>query len=127
MDTNAKILIIEESPQVREFYRLLLRKMDYHPITAKGGEEAIKYMHNTDVPFKMIFMDLLMSGQTGWETLTQIRRTPGYDSTPVVVITGIELPEVQMTRLQEYCQKVLRKSEFSLDTVRALLQQFAPQ
>lgn len=126
MGAPAKVLVVDDSPQIREFYRLLLRKTGYVPVTAADGDEALKYVANNPAPFALIILDLLMPGRTGWETLMQIRETSGYEKVPVIVITGIDLPQDQLTRLQQYCQRVLLKSDFSLARIRELLAELLP-
>lgn len=121
-----RILVADDSPQIREFYRLLLPKLGCVPVTASSGAEALKYLTNSVEPFSLIVLDLLMPGQTGWETLLQIREMDSYKDVPVLVITGMELPEEQTRRLKQHCQSILLKSDFSLVRIRELLAELLP-
>jgi CheY-like chemotaxis protein len=127
MGAKPKVLVVDDTLQVREFYRLLLRKMDCTPVTAQNGEEALKFLANAAEPFSLIILDLLMPGKTGWETMLQIRAMEGYENVPVIVITGMDLPQDQVDRLKEQCQEVFPKNEFSLARVKELLGRYLPR
>ncbi len=116
-----KILVVDDSPHLREFYQLLLRKLNYLPVVASAGDEALAFIAGAHEPFALIVLDLLMPGKPGWETLLQIRQTPGYAAVPVIVITGMELPAEQVDRLREHCQAVVLKSEFTVKHLQELL------
>ncbi len=116
-----KILVVDDSPHLREFYQLLLRKLNYLPVVAGSGEEALSFIAGAHESFALVVLDLLMPGKPGWDTLMQIRQTPGYVAVPVIVITGMELPADQVARLREHCQAVVLKSEFTVKHLQELL------
>lgn len=126
MPRQPKILIVDDSPQLRELYQMLLRKLDCQPVVADSGDQAIKFIEHAAVPFDLVILDLMMPGLSGWETLQQIRGLAGGGKVPIVVITGIELPADQIARLRQSCQQVLMKSAFSIGAVKDALAELIP-
>lgn len=121
MSAGPKILVVDDTPQVVDFYCLLLRRMGCVPISAANGEDALKYLKNAATPFAVIILDLLLPGISGWETLLKIRESEKHRDTPVIVITGLDLPEEQRARLSEHCQGIMRKTDFHLTAIRDLI------
>ena len=124
MGGGKKILVVDDCRELREFYRLLIRKLNYIPVTAEDGNEAIRFLEGSTTPFALILLDLLMPQKTGWETLKQIRSSSHYDSIPIIVITGMVLPPEQVDRLRKQCDALIFKSEFSLDKLRQAIDAF---
>ena len=123
MSEKPKILVADDSPQLREFYQMLLRRLDCQPVAVESGDQALKFLQHAAEPFALIILDLLMPGRSGWDTLMDIRNLPEYRQIPIIVITGMELPEEQTRRLEPYCQKILTKANFSIATIKQILEE----
>lgn len=121
MGAEPRIFVVDDSPQIVDFYSLLLLRMGCIPVSASNGEDALKYLGNAVEPFSLIILDLLMPGITGWETLLKIRESKTHGTTPVIVITGMELPEEQRKRLLKHCQKIMIKTDFNISKIRSMI------
>src|ERR1700722_16928409 len=80
------ILLVDDDPQVREVYGLVLRRNGYYVIEAHSGVSGIEMarQHSPD----LILSDILMPEGDGATLLRNIRRDPELESTQVVLMTG---------------------------------------
>jgi CheY-like chemotaxis protein len=80
------ILLVDDDPQVREVFGLVLRRNGYYVIEAHSGVSGIEMarQHSPD----LILSDILMPEGDGATLLRNIRRDPELESTQVVLMTG---------------------------------------
>ena len=78
---------------------------DYELVTVTSGKDALALLDER--PFDLIFLDLVMSGMDGPETLACMRKL-GHD-TPVVIITAYPEPELLVRVLELGPAPLLRK------------------
>ena len=71
--TNARILVIDDEPQIRRVMRVTLTAQGYVVTDARSGEEALEKMRQ-DRP-DLILLDMNMPGMGGLETCRIIRAT----------------------------------------------------
>jgi len=80
----ARILVVDDDPQIRELLRQLFEHSGYEVAEASDGEEALK-RHN-ESPADLVVNDLIMPGKEGMETIIEFRHnSPGVK---IVAITG---------------------------------------
>jgi len=80
------VLLVDDDPQVREVFGLVLRRNGYHVVEAHSGFSGIEMarQHSPD----LILSDILMPDGDGATLLRNIRRDPELESTQVVLMTG---------------------------------------
>jgi CheY-like chemotaxis protein len=80
------ILLVDDDPQVREVFGLVLRRNGYYVIEAHSGVSGIEMarQHSPD----LILSDILMPEGDGVTLLRNIRRDPELEFTQVVLMTG---------------------------------------
>lgn len=81
----AEILVIDDDPAIRLLVKILLKKQGHDVITAERGEEGIR-MLNTTKP-KLILLDVMMPGLSGYETCKRIKGTPKFNKISVIMFT----------------------------------------
>jgi CheY-like chemotaxis protein len=83
-----KILIVDDSREIRHLVKTTLETADYKVIEAANGAKAIEYAkkHKPDV----IIMDLMMPGMDGIEATRQIKLDPETTNCQVIILTGSE-------------------------------------
>ncbi len=82
-------LIVEDNPFNRELLKRVLNAQKLQVMEAKNGKEALSMIRVH--PFTMIFMDLLMPGMDGYETIERIRRM-GVQ-TPIIIVSSMSSKE----------------------------------
>lgn len=84
MEYNAKVLIVDDNPEIREVIHILLESEGYCATEASNGASAIEIMRdNTDID--LIIMDIMMPGISGVEACRQIRK---FSTAPVLFLTA---------------------------------------
>jgi DNA-binding response OmpR family regulator len=84
MSTAARILIVEDEPNVRLVFRTTLESNAYMLSTAEDGETALRWLEHS--PYDLVLLDLQMPGLGGMEVLKRLRGT-GH-GVPVVIVTA---------------------------------------
>lgn len=82
----AKILIVEDSPDMRQLISDLLDSLGHEVIEAEDGLEGVKTALRA-LP-DLIIMDLMMPNAAGDTTLRFMRGTPELKSIPVLVVSA---------------------------------------
>ena len=86
----AKLLIVDDEDDIREFAKSFFRKRDIDVATASGGQEALDIVDKEQPD--LILLDITMEDMTGIEVLRKLREN-GND-VKVIMVTGIEDTEV---------------------------------
>lgn len=79
-------LVVDDSSTSRMLLTKILKKMDIHCEQASSGEDAISQLTWFHPDF--IFLDHLMPGIDGFETLKQIKNNPATSNIPVIMYTS---------------------------------------
>lgn len=83
-----RILVVDDDPIIHEITSLILSGMDVGGIDfASSGEEAVLRIHHAKVAYDCFLVDIQMPGMSGVDLVGFIRATPGYHSTPILMIT----------------------------------------
>ena len=83
---NAKILIVEDHPTMREAMRLVLEGEGFDIDEAADGQAALDRVR-ADPP-DLVFLDMNIPGSSGAEVLMQIKADPATDGVKVIIVTA---------------------------------------
>jgi CheY-like chemotaxis protein len=83
---DAKILIVEDHPTMREAMRLVLEGEGFEIGEAADGQRALEIVR-ADPP-DLVFLDMNIPGSSGAEVLAQIRRDPTTAGVRVIIVTA---------------------------------------
>ncbi len=72
--TTARILVVDDDPQIRRIMRTALVSQGYEVMDARSGEEALTKL--AEAKFDLVLLDMNMPGQGGLATCRQIRSDP---------------------------------------------------
>jgi diguanylate cyclase (GGDEF)-like protein len=83
----AHVLVVDDDKNMRKLLRLALERDGYQVTTACDGVQALSlYRHESP---DVVLMDPEMPELDGFEACAQLRKLPGGDETPVMMITGL--------------------------------------
>jgi len=82
----ARILVVDDEPQVLELVRCLLEEEGHEVSTAAGGAEALDLIGLSRPD--LVILDLMMPGMSGEEVCARLKADPSTCDIPVVVLTG---------------------------------------
>lgn len=125
---NIRVLIVEDSDDMRDLMKLLLEETGYETITAGDGHEALKYIEDDQEFIDIVITDVRMPGVTGHEILAAVRERRG--ETPVIVITAFGSVEQAVGMVQsgafQYLTKPFNKENL-LGLIEKALEHSAPR
>lgn len=85
-----EILVVDDDPSILHLLGEILTRTGYHTVTsvssAKGAIEAVA---STSSPFDCFLVDIQMPETDGIALVKMIRQTPGYRTTPVIMLTAM--------------------------------------
>ena len=89
MQKQAKILVVDDDPDIREAIRTVLEAHSHQVITAGDGEEGLGKLKE-ERPDLMI-LDLLMPRMDGFAVLRELQdpRRSKYSNVPVLILTSV--------------------------------------
>ncbi|MGC9333203.1 MAG: response regulator [Anaerolineae bacterium] len=88
--TQAKILCIEDDPDMIDYIKLILGKAGYEVIGAEGGVKGLAAMR--DEKPDLILLDLMMPEMDGAEVLLRKKQDPAIRDIPVIALTALNSP-----------------------------------
>jgi two-component system, chemotaxis family, sensor kinase CheA len=119
-----KVLVVEDSPTVRELERSILESAGYRVETAHDGREGLERFV-TDHEIELVLTDLELPELDGFELTRAIRADDRRGKTPVVVLTSQASPAARRRGKAAGASAFLTKRSFDqrklLETVRRLL------
>jgi two-component system, OmpR family, alkaline phosphatase synthesis response regulator PhoP len=119
---TAKILVVDDEPDILEFLRYNLEKEGFQVVTACDGEEGI-LMAEKERP-DLIILDIMMPKMDGVEVCRVLRSRPHFANTVIAFLTAREEDFSQIAALEtggdDYITKPIRPRVF-LSRIKALL------
>ena len=90
MQSQRKILIVDDDPDIREAIGAVLETYSYEVITAGDGEEGLNKLKD-EKPDLMI-LDLLMPRMDGFAVLKELQdpRRSKYSNIPILILTSVK-------------------------------------
>ena len=118
-----RALIIDDNRIARLLIRRAMQEFDLEFIEATDGASGVE-VSRTNKP-DIIFLDYNMPGQSGLDTLAQLKNTDETRSIPVVMLTG-ETQKTVMQRALDLGSAGYLQKPFNPDHVRELLATLFP-
>lgn len=93
-----RVLLVDDDEVNLLLISIALRERGFHVTEANSGDRALHILteHVPDV----VVLDALMPGRDGFETCRTLRTMPGFESLPVLMLTGLE-DEASIARAYE--------------------------
>jgi CheY-like chemotaxis protein len=115
----ARILVIDDDPDVRTLCRLNLGWAGHEVLEAEGGQQALE-MVAADAPDALV-LDIMMPVVDGLDVLRQVRSDPATRELPVVLISARVGVEDQMRGLETGADAYVTKP-FSPETLTGMVE-----
>jgi two-component system alkaline phosphatase synthesis response regulator PhoP len=121
-NSNYKILLVDDEPDIIEFVSYNLKKEGYNVFTASNGKDAVE-IATSEVPH-LIILDVMMPDMDGIETCRQIREVPELKNVIVAFLTARNEDYSQIAGFEvgadDYINKPI-KPRVLLSRIKALL------
>jgi len=118
-----KVLIVEDSPTMRQLIVFALKRLrGLSIVEANDGVDGLKKLSSDK--FDLIFTDINMPIMDGLKLVSLVRNDPGYKKVPIVIITTEGASEDRERALalgaNDYITKPIQTTQI-LDVARRLL------
>ncbi len=108
-----RVLVVDDAPEVREYFAGIARAIGLSCSLAASGAEACACLEeNRDTPFDIIFVDWQMPGMDGLELTRRIRKTYGSRAV-VVMIAATEWELIEQEAKAAGVDRFMQKPLFS--------------
>ncbi len=82
------VLIVDDDETFRYFAQFYLSESGIEVESAQDGKSALSMISKR--PPDLVLLDVMMPGMDGFETCMELRKVPGGDRIPVLMVTGLE-------------------------------------
>jgi CheY-like chemotaxis protein len=89
------ILLMDDNAGMIELFRRYLAGRGYRVLEAHTADEAISIARKLDL--KLVILDVMMPEQDGWEILQRLKAAPETQTTPVMICSVLNEPEIAST------------------------------
>jgi DNA-binding response OmpR family regulator len=93
MRDMAKILVVDDHPQIVRLLQRVLQTDAHQVITAADGEEALQKVRQ-EWP-ALVILDVTMPKKNGYEVLRELKSDPSTQQIPVIMLSGKD-QEIEM-------------------------------
>ena len=118
------VLVVEDAVTSRLLYRGFLEAEGYRVLLAGDGEEALELLQQRHVD--AVISDVRMPRMDGLELTRRIRRMPGCEETPILLVTSLASEEDRREGLEAGATGYLVKTETPPEKVIDVLGGFLP-
>jgi len=80
-----KVMVVDDEPDILKVVEAILSAEGYDVVGCTSGEECLKKIEK-ETP-KLILMDIMVPGLSGWETTKKLKQNPKTRHIPVAMLT----------------------------------------
>lgn len=84
---QARILVVDDDPDILEAVKTVLESRDYAVATAKNGEEGLEMIRKSKPD--LLILDLLMPKKDGFAVCRELKEHPKYADLPILILTSV--------------------------------------
>jgi len=107
LEKDNKILVIDDSVQIRKALRRILDPEGYEIIEAEDGIKGLTIMYREKPD--LVLLDVMMPELDGYQVLDFIRQSAGFETLPVIMLTArnsmVDVLKGKMSSLNAYLTK----------------------
>jgi DNA-binding response OmpR family regulator len=86
------ILVVEDDPDLRSFYRLALTTAGYQVVPVPDGVDALRFTE-TYLP-DLVILDISLPRLSGRDVLQELKASPDTNHIPVLIVTGTDMHDL---------------------------------
>ena len=87
MSKSARILVVDDDPEIVTMLSARLTKRGYKVSTANDGHRALE-LAKREKP-DLVLLDVMMPGKSGWEVARALKQDPVTEGVKIVMLTAI--------------------------------------
>ena len=115
---RAKILCIDDDQLLLALFSDALEAYAYQPLTATDGPSGIE-LAKKEHP-DLIVLDVMMPKMSGFEVCRQLRADPDLKDTPIIIVTAMHDPNLNVKGFEAGANLAMRKPFGSKDLIKTI-------
>jgi len=114
-----KVLIVDDDEMVRTVCSGMLKILQHDVIAVASGESAIRTLQSAEVAFDLIFLDEIMPGMSGPQTMQQLAYL-GI-RIPIILCSGREMTVEEFTGSEELRPRAVLGKPFTMQRLQTAI------
>jgi CheY-like chemotaxis protein len=110
-NSSSFALVVDDEPDMREMLSRMIERAGWQVMRAENGAAALDLVARQQPA--LILLDLMMPEMDGFTFVRELRRRPEWQMIPVVVVTAMDLSDIQRRQLGESVDSLVQKSAFT--------------
>jgi CheY-like chemotaxis protein len=103
-----KVLIVEENPKHAKALAYFLETFDLNLEIKNDVHDAVQSLRGQGVD--CVILDMGIPDQNAYETLEEVKKTPGLENLPIIIFTGKSLSQPEQLRIKQYADSIVVKT-----------------
>ncbi len=112
---SKKVLIIEENSMHAKALAYYLESFNVTSEIRHNVPEGIKLL--TDQEVNCVILDMGIPDPKSYETLEEVKKSPGLENTPIIIFTGKSLSKAEEVRIKKYADSIVIKTAHSYQRI----------
>lgn len=116
LESEKKIIIVEDSPTVRMEVKLLLKQIGIIPVEVGGEIGLFMKVDEYGKLADLIIMDLTLKSESGFELIAKLKDDNRYSDIPIVVLTehadAKNVIRAKELGVDDYIRKPINRNSF---------------
>ena len=84
----AKVLVVDDSAMVRKYHQYFLSGLGHQVAEAEDGYVGLEMLLSSQ--YDLILTDINMPRMDGFQFISEVRKIPSYQLTPIIIVTSQE-------------------------------------
>ena len=110
-----KVLIVEENAKHAKALALFLEGFNIASEIKNSIGEGVKALEQKNVD--CVVLDMGIASQDSYDTLEEVRKTPGLENLPIIIFTGKNLSNAEEMRIKQYADSIVVKTAHSYQRI----------
>ncbi|MHA4845449.1 response regulator [Flavitalea antarctica] len=112
---SKKVLIVEENPMHAKALAFYLETFNINSEIQNSVHDGIKSLSKEKVD--CVILDMGIPDQKSYETLEEVKKTPGLENIPIIIFTGKSLSKAEEFKIKQYADSIVIKTAHSYQRI----------
>ncbi|RYY13204.1 MAG: response regulator, partial [Chitinophagaceae bacterium] len=112
---SKKVLIVEENPMHAKALAFYLETFNVSSEIQNSVQDGIKSLNKDKVD--CVILDMGIPDQKSYETLEEVKKSPGLENIPIIIFTGKSLSKAEEFKIKQYADSIVIKTAHSYQRI----------
>ncbi|HEY4148878.1 MAG TPA: response regulator [Chitinophagaceae bacterium] len=111
-----KVLIVEENNMHAKALAYFLETFNVNSEIRSNVSDSIEALHKKEVD--CVILDMGIPHQHSYDTLEEVKKTPGLENLPIIIFTGKSLSKTEELKIRQYADSIVIKTAHSYQRIQ---------